>query len=160
MNFRTFFFCLVFCGISTNAVSAGFIYRYGQNGEQHSIAGIIGISERSSEFCKQEEYKNLTVCECPTALYAGTIAQLDYEKYGNIAEGFVLEGSSGPTYINLGKKWTKDLSMMERGWIPDLLRRGEKVIVAAERCGAAGRNIIGVEVLSERMFPSLYSGTY
>jgi len=138
-------FLIVAC---TNSWSASVIYSYNEKGNTAGILGVTGITQESSWRCTSNSQ---ILCSCPSVLLVGTIAQLDYPKGYSIAEGFVLETSLGAEYINLGEQWASDLGTADSSWVPRLLRRGEKVLVVAERCGAGGRNIVARDVFSNRM---------
>ncbi|HMW18265.1 MAG TPA: hypothetical protein PKN13_10070 [Accumulibacter sp.] len=135
---------------TTQAWSASIVYTYNSKGETNGIVGIAGIAQESSWRCKSD---SSLLCQCPTALFSGVIAQVDYRRGENVAEGFVLETNQGSEYIGLGQAWDSDLGTADSSWIPKLLRKGERVFVVAEMCGAGGRNIVGRDVYSHRMLP-------
>lgn len=148
MRFQIKLLSILLIAACGNSWSASVIYSYNQKGDTDGVLGISGITQESSWRCTAN---SPILCRCPTVLLSGTIAQLDYPKGDPVAEGFVLETTRGAEYINLGERWAGDLGAADSSWVPRLFRRGEKVLVVAERCGAGGRNLVGREVFGNRM---------
>lgn len=150
MRFIMFFWVCLTC-ICGQALAASVIYSYDDKGVTNGILGITGITQESSWRCREND---ATLCSCPTTIYGGTIAQIDYQVGSAISEGFVLETVSGSQYISLGREWSDELGTADSSWIPKLIRKGERVLIVAESCGVSGQNVIGRDIFSFLMLDS------
>lgn len=134
------------------AWSASVVYIYKQNGDVEGISAITGISQESSWRCKNDD---AILCSCPSALFEGVIARVDYSEGDSVVEGFVLETDESAIHVNLGTGWGSDLGTADSSWIPKLLHRGESVIVIAERCGVSGRNVVARDIFKNKLIKKM-----
>jgi hypothetical protein len=143
---RIVFFVLVtgFC-LSNYGNAASTIWSYDNKGNTNGILGITGIEQESSWRCRNDP---VITCTCPTAIFQGRIAKVDYRSGSALAEGFVLETPVGAQYINLSPAGFDDLGTASVSWVPRLIRPGENVMVVAETCGMSGRSVMARDIFS------------
>lgn len=145
---RFLFLSLLVFSLHTAARAATVIHSYDKKGNTNGILGISGISQESSWRCRNND---AILCTCPTALFHGRIAKVEYQNGSAIAESLVVETPKGGQYIFLGHGWNSDLGTASSSWVPRLLKAGEVVIVVAEQCGASGSNVIARDIFQQRM---------
>lgn len=134
------------------ATSASIAYKYDPSGQTAGINGIVGISQESSWRCRGD---TSLLCACPSSAFVGTIESVEYRKGDAIAEAIVVRTDIGAEYVVLGKEWDSELGTADASWVPTLLRRGEPVLVIAERCGASGRTLVARDIFSRRAIGGL-----
>jgi len=133
---------------SANASAASVVYTYNSKGETDGIQGVAGISQESSWRCKSD---SSLLCQCPSAVFKGRIESVDYRKGDTIPEGFVVDTGRTAEYVVMAEDWDADLGTADSSWIPRLIRKGERVLVVAERCGVGGNNVVARDVYFERL---------
>jgi hypothetical protein len=136
------------CCLLGYANAASVIFSYDKKGDTNGILGITGIEQESSWRCRNDLATN---CTCPTTIFQGKIAKIDYKSGGALAEGFVLETAKGPEYISILIDWYNSLGTAALSWVPRLVRVGESVMVVAELCGMSGRSVMARDIFSRRM---------
>lgn len=151
MTVRAMFFLLLISTMSAHAATIVFGYD-AKTGKQTGAIAVTGIHQESSWSCRGNTD---TLCPCSQALYSGRIAQVEYRLGTSTPEGIVLETKTFATHINLGADWTDRLSNAEASWIGGVIKRDERVLVAAEVCGASGGVVIARDIYGHRLLDEI-----
>lgn len=137
--------------VGLNAQAASLIAQYDDKGHQVGISGITGIVEESSWRCKRDDS---LLCACSTVLLVGTVAEVAYQRQSAIPEGLVLETAKGAEHLHLGTNWHEGLGEAALSWVPKLFIKGSELLVAADRCGANGSNVVARDIYSTKHLPA------